>query len=704
MDGISPSTNCNIWPVAIDQIENFECAEKQENFAESHAFTPYIENFFDWLFPQGITSKKSKTFSNESIAVLEQVISSNSSLVLPEGEGRDFFLDQIKILLSKPMSRELVLKVATGAKKIYLELSDSKNLCMREGEARSFSIKISKESFSYLFVEDESGGLKPIQSPRHITLAHELIHAYHMQENSFLGDLEPRDLNYTNLEEENTIIGVPGFVDFTENGIRKEFSLPLRYGHKAVGFPYDANQDPLSFDETGKGPLHWAAAVGSIDSVIALSKKGGSFLQVDFDGLTPLDFAIQNDHDAVVNYFLSLAKKNEIAVSTSQILIRACIAGSLSCVKAILQDARSPNCWGEDGLTPLQIAIIKEDHLLVDELLKQSANPNLKSVEGNTPIQIAAFFENFDAFRMILEGGANLINRKDKHPLSLYKQALQNTSQKIADALFEKGQILSNEDYRELASFGIANGLFEAMKNYPKLKLAYLALLDEEGHYKNLQIAIDYFEIRKANPNLSPVTYGVMRGDIDFISKLIRMGADLNAKEKNKENTALHVAALKDNHTLITYLIAQGALPYIKDRLGKTFAHILAIFGSLKTLELTLRPADLTLKDMWGRTPLHIAIAGKQDLSKIKLLCSDESMVMGDYLLNTPLHLAAEEGNYEAAVYLINRGANPLIENDLGNIPSQIARNYGNHELAKLLDDYSQIARNMRKLVYYKAS
>ncbi len=68
-------------------------------------------------------------------------------------------------------------------------------------------------------------------SPLYISFAHELIHAYHSVNGKLLNKLPPQNPHYTNLEEENTIKGVKGYKDYTENDIREEFGLRERQWH-----------------------------------------------------------------------------------------------------------------------------------------------------------------------------------------------------------------------------------------------------------------------------------------------------------------------------------------------------------------------------------------------------------------------------------------------------------------------------------------
>ncbi|HLP89366.1 MAG TPA: M91 family zinc metallopeptidase [Nostocaceae cyanobacterium] len=76
-------------------------------------------------------------------------------------------------------------------------------------------------------LEYDSDG-KEISFPVFILLGHELIHARHNAAGHSRLHLPATDSNYTNSEEEKTI----ATGSLTENDLRTEHKLPLRYGHQ----------------------------------------------------------------------------------------------------------------------------------------------------------------------------------------------------------------------------------------------------------------------------------------------------------------------------------------------------------------------------------------------------------------------------------------------------------------------------------------
>jgi hypothetical protein len=73
----------------------------------------------------------------------------------------------------------------------------------------------------------------PIESPFTVKLAHELIHGLHNSYGENSRHLpSPNDALWRNLEEYNTIMGnTENSLGISENTIRKELNLPLRYTH-----------------------------------------------------------------------------------------------------------------------------------------------------------------------------------------------------------------------------------------------------------------------------------------------------------------------------------------------------------------------------------------------------------------------------------------------------------------------------------------
>lgn len=130
---------------------------------------------------------------------------------------------------------------------------------------------------------------------------------------------------------------------------------------------------------------------------------------------------------------------------------------------------------------------------------------------------------------------------------------------------------------------------------------------------------------------------------------------------REKESTALHLAADEGNVECVNLLLAKGANTKIKNHRGVTPLHLAARTSSLECVESLLcnGNANPNAEDFDKRTPLHAAI-GRSNTS-IQII---ESLVMWGADINhkdvfgfTALHLAALEGFNECVDTLIYFGA-----------------------------------------------
>jgi ankyrin repeat protein len=107
----------------------------------------------------------------------------------------------------------------------------------------------------------------------------------------------------------------------------------------------------------------------------------------------------------------------------------------------------------------------------------------------------------------------------------------------------------------------------------------------------------------------------------EMVDLLIASGADVNAKNKNKE-TLLHHCAIFSEESLAKVLIDRGADINAKDISGRTPLHWAAITGSHKVANLLLtNGADANTRDSRGYTPLHYALGkDNQTASNVGIL------------------------------------------------------------------------------------
>lgn len=151
--------------------------------------------------------------------------------------------------------------------------------------------------------------------------------------------------------------------------------------------------------------------------------------------------------------------------------------------------------------------------------------------------------------------------------------------------------------------------------------------------------------------------------------------------------TALHVAAEKGAHKLVSELIRRGARVDQGDNSGWTALHAAAWVGRSRALKVLLRAgARIDASGGDGQTPLYIAsVGGKTDAARI-LLANGASVNATSELGYTSLLIASFVGNIEVIRLLLLYRADPEIRAADGRNALELARGYGHMECATLLE------------------
>ena len=146
---------------------------------------------------------------------------------------------------------------------------------------------------------------------------------------------------------------------------------------------------------------------------------------------------------------------------------------------------------------------------------------------------------------------------------------------------------------------------------------------------------------------------------VDEIRGLLAKGADVNAKETEKGDTALHYAAVDGNTEIANILVANGADINMKDNDGNTALHRAVLMDYKEMVKLLIAAgADINAQCNYGWTPLQIAATyGPESVARV-LLENGAKVDLPNSFGETPLHNAVFEGDLNIAQLLLNKGAN----------------------------------------------
>ncbi|XP_058807206.1 uncharacterized protein LOC131673320 [Phymastichus coffea] len=141
----------------------------------------------------------------------------------------------------------------------------------------------------------------------------------------------------------------------------------------------------------------------------------------------------------------------------------------------------------------------------------------------------------------------------------------------------------------------------------------------------------------------------IENGDLASLKKLIKKGANMNARDANRK-TLLHHAARINRPEMVKFLLKKGAdVAAVTDK-GKTALHVAALHNHLQVADELLRNAS-------------------DEQSRALIDAKTTSTA------TTALHIAAKYGFYDVARLLLTRGAAHDARNGDGKRPIDLARN-----------------------------
>lgn len=175
------------------------------------------------------------------------------------------------------------------------------------------------------------------------------------------------------------------------------------------------------------------------------------------------------------------------------------------------------------------------------------------------------------------------------------------------------------------------------------------------------------------------------RGDVALADRLLRHGADPNAKDEDA-GTPLHRAANCGGPKIVERLLKAGAEVNARDRDEATPLHYAANLGCTESIERLLKAgADMNARDGVGGTPLHWAVWRGHRKAAECLARHGAEVNTPDSKGLTPLHEAARWGYRAIAEILLAHGADPTIVNNEGCDAAVMAEMEGHWRLAPRL-------------------
>jgi ankyrin repeat protein len=487
----------------------------------------------------------------------------------------------------------------------------------------------------------------------------------------------------------------------------------LQNGNEIVKLLLDSGKiDANSKDTRGQTPLSWAAENGH-EAVVKLLLETG---KVDVDskdtwGRTPLWRAAENGHEVIVKLLLETGKVDVSSKDTwGRTPLWSAAGNEHEAIVKLLLETGKVDVGSKDtrGRTPLSWAA-ENGHEAVVKLLLETGKVDVgsKDTRGRTPLWSAAENKHEAIVKLLLETGKVDVGSKGTWGRTPLSWAAENGHEAIVKLLLETGKV----DVGSKGTWG-RTPLWSAAENgheaIVKLLLetgkvdvsskdtwgqTLLSWAAENGHEAIVKLLLETGKV-DVNSNdirgLTPLLWAVENGHEAIVKLLLETGkVDVGSKDISGW-TPLLWAAENGHEAVVKLLLETGKVDVdLKDTRGRTPLWRAAENGHEVIVKLLLETGkvNVDLKDTWGQTPLLWAAGnGHEAVVKLLLKTGKVDVDLKDTSGRTPLWRAAENGHEVIVKLLLETGkVNINSTNTVRQTPLLWAAGNGHEGIVKLL-------------------
>ncbi|KAG8350127.1 hypothetical protein FVEN_g11709 [Fusarium venenatum] len=317
--------------------------------------------------------------------------------------------------------------------------------------------------------------------------------------------------------------------------------------------------------------LHLACLFGlsyAVDTLLTLEHNPEL---KDIYGYTPLYYAAQNGHKAVVELLLAARADVNAADNGWTALYAAATRGYLEVVKKLLAAGADVNTAAANGGTALHAAAEGGYLEVVEKLLAAGVNINAAAANGWTALHEAAGGGYLEVVEKLLAAGVN-INAADNDGWTALHEAAGGGYLEVVEKLIAAGADINAVDNGGTALHAAAGGGY--LEVVEKLLTAgvninaadndgWTALHEAAGGgYLEVveKLIVAGADITAANDNRETALYAAAEGGyLEVVEKLIAAGTDVNAAASTFRGAALREATDQGDSKIVKRLLAAGA-------------------------------------------------------------------------------------------------------------------------------------------------
>lgn len=407
------------------------------------------------------------------------------------------------------------------------------------------------------------------------------------------------------------------------------------------------------------GLLHEIARYGNLSLFKSAMAMGVDVNQLNRDGQSALDIAIEHQQENLIDYLLDEVKTLK---PSPRSLCDAAYYGDTTLVARLIEKGCEPNAYDEyKKMSALSSAVLNHQVDNVVVLLEFGANPDI-AISRDDPIRLAVELGFDDILNQILPYSQQLDYLRDGE--SLLHLATKLSHWDCVVALLNTGvnQLLTDQQGKTAS---------ELVEDRPALRLIFddlgvqyqsqshqFDVAFHNGNQARAERLLKYFDLGdriNCLGNSTPVIHLALRSGASISTREI--GSELWLLEDHIGQSTVMLAANLGLRNVVKDAIEKVS-PTLRSRGGKTLLHAASIGGSVKLIaDLVKSGISPNSQDHQGLTPLHFAVAEENVEAVVKLLALQADPNIKSTSLESPLFYAVLKGNLKIAQTLIDGGA-----------------------------------------------
>lgn len=422
----------------------------------------------------------------------------------------------------------------------------------------------------------------------------------------------------------------------------------------------------LSFNCMAQSELVNAINIDDKDRVRALLDQGFDINASEKDGSTPLQWAVYNGNDELVEDLLSAGADAELSNREGITpLILAVQGGYADITEVLLKSGADVNRTLGGGETPLMMAVRTGDVETIQVVLDYGAEINVtENLRGTSALMWAAASKNSAAIELLLENGADIALHSGTTSPGRNPYLAPTARDRIREFYLGTGfRGASLEDDQILLT---REDLIERLP----------ASLVEEFNVESAQIELSKQNEVEPPPEkqwggLTALHLAVREGDLPSVKILVEHGANVNQVSEFGW-TPLLTATQNRYYKLASYLIEQGANTNIANDGGWNPLYIATDNRNIEGGDYPTRKPDMKHLD-------YIKLLLKEGANpNLRMQSSTETRTIFthqwlDEAGATPFLRAAQSSDLELMQLLLEYGADPQINTLVGVTPLMVA-------------------------------